>query len=106
MDIDSGNLVFQLKDKNLFKQQCFINGKWEDADNNATFDVINPSDSSLIGTMPNSTKKETKKAVNAAKTAWKEWKNLTGKDRSLIILNAIASFILITGITNTLVGKL
>ena len=28
------------------------------------------------------------------------------KDRSLIILNAIASFILITGITNTLVGKL
>ena len=28
------------------------------------------------------------------------------KDRSLIILNARASFILITGITNTLVGKL
>ena len=28
------------------------------------------------------------------------------KDRSLIILNAIASFILITGITNTLGGKL
>ena len=28
------------------------------------------------------------------------------KDRSLIILNAIASFILITGIANTLVGKL
>ena len=28
------------------------------------------------------------------------------KDMSLIILNAIASFILITGITNTLVGKL
>ena len=28
------------------------------------------------------------------------------KDRALIILNAIASFILITGITNTLVGKL
>ena len=85
MDIDSGNLVFQLKDKNLFKQQCFINGKWEDADNSATFDVINPSDSSLIGTMPNSSKKETIKAINAAKKAWKEWRNLTGKDRSLII---------------------
>ena len=28
------------------------------------------------------------------------------KDRSLIILNAIASFILVTGIANTLVGKL
>ena len=28
------------------------------------------------------------------------------KDRALIILNAIASFILITGITNTLIGKL
>ena len=28
------------------------------------------------------------------------------KDRALIILNAIASFILMTGITNTLVGKL
>ena len=28
------------------------------------------------------------------------------KDRALIILNAIAAFILVTGITNTLVGKL
>ena len=28
------------------------------------------------------------------------------KDRSLTILNAVASFILITGITNTLVGEL
>jgi len=85
MDIDAGGLVFQLKDQGLFKQQCFINGEWVDSDNGDTFDVINPSDLTIVGTMPNASKTETIRAIEAANNSWSDWKKLTGKDRSIII---------------------
>ena len=69
MDIDAGSLVFQLKDQGLFKQQCFINGEWVDSDNGDTFDVINPSDLTIVGTMPNASKTETIRAIDAANTS-------------------------------------
>ena len=31
MDFDETDLGMQLKDKNLFRQQCFIDGKWTDS---------------------------------------------------------------------------
>ncbi len=85
MDIDVSDLTFQLKDKNLFKQQCFIDGEWVDSDSGDTFDVYNPSDLSLVGTMPNVSKNETIRAIEAANSSWNNWKKLTGKDRSIII---------------------
>ena len=85
MDIDAGGLVFQLKDQSLFKQKCFINGEWVNSDNGDTFDVINPSDLTVVGTMPNASKKETIRAIDAANNSWSDWKKLTGKDRSIII---------------------
>ena len=69
MDIDVGDLSLQLKDKALFKQKCFIGGKWEEADNGEKFEVINPSNSSVVGTMPNVGKNETIKAIEAANNA-------------------------------------
>jgi succinate-semialdehyde dehydrogenase/glutarate-semialdehyde dehydrogenase len=74
-----------LKDKSLFIQKCFINGKWINASSEKTFDIQNPSDLSLIGSMPECSAVDTVNAVNAAKEAWISWKSLTGKDRSLII---------------------
>ncbi|MDB3955519.1 NAD-dependent succinate-semialdehyde dehydrogenase [Alphaproteobacteria bacterium] len=85
MDIDAGGLVFQLKDQSLFKQKCFINGEWVNSDNGDAFDVVNPSDLTVVGTMPNASKKETIRAIDAANNSWSDWKKLTGKDRSIII---------------------
>ena len=83
MDIDAGGLVFQLKDQSLFKQKCFINGEWVNSDNGDTFDIINPSDLTVVGSMPNASKKETIRAIDAANNSWSDWKKLTGKDRSI-----------------------
>ena len=85
MDIDAGSLILQLKDKELFKQQCFINGEWVDAVGGNTFAVKNPSDSSTIGTMPAISRNEVKKAIDSAHSSWLGWKKLTGKERSAII---------------------
>ena len=36
--------AFQLKDMTLFRQQCYIDGAWVDADDKATLAVHNPAD--------------------------------------------------------------
>ena len=76
-----------LKDKSLFIQKCFIDGVWEDAYNKDTFDIINPSDQTIVGTMPNCSQKDTIKAIEAAKRSWTEWRDLTGKERATFIRN-------------------
>src|SRR5690554_4253278 len=42
----------QLKDMSLFRQQCYIDGQWVDADDKSTFAVYNPADGQQIGTVP------------------------------------------------------
>ena len=46
-------IKMHLKDQSLFRQQCYINGEWVDADDGGTLDVTNPSGGSVIGTVPN-----------------------------------------------------
>ena len=76
-----------LKDKSLFIQKCFINGVWKDAKSKETFAIINPSDQTVIGTMPNCSQEDTVMAIEAAKLSWEKWKKLTGKERSVLIRN-------------------
>ncbi len=85
MDFDEVGLEMQLKDKKLFRQQCFINGEWVNSESGDIFDVYNPSDLSLIGNMPNCSKVDTIKAIEAANRSWGNWKKLSGKERSIII---------------------
>jgi succinate-semialdehyde dehydrogenase/glutarate-semialdehyde dehydrogenase len=44
--------ALQLKDISLFRQQCYIDGKWVDADDKSTLAVNNPADGLQIGTIP------------------------------------------------------
>lgn len=66
----------------LFRQQCYINGKWIDAHNKKTFPVFNPYDAQLLGYVPACGKEETQQAILAAETAWKFWRDLTAKQRA------------------------
>ena len=75
----------QLKDSSLFRQQCYVDGKWVDADSKATIDVHNPADGSLIGTVPNMGGAETKRAIEAANAAWPAWRVKTAKERAIIL---------------------
>jgi succinate-semialdehyde dehydrogenase/glutarate-semialdehyde dehydrogenase len=76
---------FQLKDMNLFRQQCYIDGQWADADNKATIAVHNPADGMQIGTVPNMGQAETRRAIEAANAAWPAWRAKTAKERSAIL---------------------
>jgi succinate-semialdehyde dehydrogenase/glutarate-semialdehyde dehydrogenase len=74
--------AFQLKDMSLFRQQCYINGEWVDADSKATLAVHNPADGQQLGTVPNVGAAETARAIEAANAAWPAWRAKTAKERA------------------------
>ena len=58
--------ALSLKDPSLFRQQCYIDGQWVDADSGKTIDVTNPATGEVLGTMPNMGTAETRRAIEAA----------------------------------------
>lgn len=75
----------QLKDANLFRQQAYLDGKWQDADNGKTIEVTNPATGEVIGTVPKMGSAETKRAIEAANKALPAWRAKTAKERAVII---------------------
>ncbi len=75
----------QLRNPSLFRQQCYINGQWINADNQKTFAVINPFDQHILGHVPECGEHETRRAIEAAGSAFLTWRALTPKERSDIL---------------------
>ena len=55
----------ELQDSSLFHTQAYIGGKWVDADNGKTIDVLNPANGELLGTVPLMGRAETERAIAA-----------------------------------------
>jgi succinate-semialdehyde dehydrogenase / glutarate-semialdehyde dehydrogenase len=73
---------FSLQDPDLFRRQAYIGGHWCDADNGATLEVNNPATGEILGTVPRMGATETRRAIEAAKNAWGDWRRKPAKDRS------------------------
>ncbi len=78
-------IKMHLKDQSLFRQQCYINGEWVDADDGGTLDVTNPSSGSVIGTVPKLGAAETARAIDAAEAAFQSWRKRTAKQRAVCL---------------------
>ncbi|MFT7588813.1 MAG: succinate-semialdehyde dehydrogenase/glutarate-semialdehyde dehydrogenase [Limisphaerales bacterium] len=81
----------QLKNNLLLRDKAFINGNWIDAESN--FEVLNPFNGRIIGTVPNLGIQETNEAIEAASNAFKVWKKETASNRAKI-LNKWAELVL------------
>ena len=77
--------TLQLKDTDLLKSQCYINGSWVDASNASTIAVLNPADGSHIASVPNAGKAQAQLAIDGAAKAQAEWKLRTAEDRARIL---------------------
>lgn len=75
----------KLRNPALFRQQCYIDGNWVDADGQSRIDVTNPANSALLGSVPDMGAAETHRAIAAADAAFKVWRNKTASERSLIL---------------------
>ena len=74
-----------LQDPTLFRQQCYVDGKWLDAKSGRATDVVNPADGQTIGTVPAFSAAETRAAIEAANRAFPAWRAKTAKERAQIL---------------------
>ena len=77
--------TFSLQDPDLFRQQAYIGGRWCDADSGATLKVNNPATGGILGTVPMMTANETRRAIEAAKAAFIDWRRKPAKERSVLL---------------------
>jgi len=77
--------ALKLKDPGLFRQQCYIDGRWCGADDAKTLSVSNPATGQPLGTVPNMGAAETRRAIEAANAAWPAWRAKTAKERAVIL---------------------
>ncbi len=75
----------ELKNKSLFRQECYIGGNWTKSYNGETIDVDNPATQETIGVVPKCGKNETREAIESANLAFNNWKDKTAKERSIIL---------------------
>jgi len=75
----------QLRDMNLFRQLCYINGAWVPARTAATIPVDNPATGQILGSVPNCGRDETRDAIAAAASAFADWRARTAKERATLL---------------------
>jgi succinate-semialdehyde dehydrogenase / glutarate-semialdehyde dehydrogenase len=75
----------KLKDQQLLRESCFIDGRWVAADSGATLPVNNPATAEQLGVIPNMGAAETRRAIAAAAAALPAWAARTAKDRATVM---------------------
>ena len=75
----------KLADMTLFREHCYVDGQWVDADDRSTIPVTNPADGSLLGVVPKFGAAETRRAIEAANRALPGWRAKTAKERAIIL---------------------
>ena len=65
-----------LKNPQLFRQQCYVDGAWVSSAQGQTQPVDNPATGEQLGTVPALSAEETRAAIEAASRAWPAWRDL------------------------------
>ena len=81
----ASDLRAMLKDPTLLCDKAFVAGEWVGADDGGTFEVTNPARGDVICTVPNLSRAEVARAIDAAHAAMKPWAAKTAKERANIL---------------------
>src|SRR5271156_177035 len=73
--------MMQLKDAQLLRQQCYIDGAWVDASGGERQNITNPATGQTLDHVPTMGAADTKRAIDAAARALGPWSRLTAKER-------------------------
>jgi succinate-semialdehyde dehydrogenase/glutarate-semialdehyde dehydrogenase len=85
MNAPTEHFSLKLEDQQLFRQQCYIDGRWQDADSGQTTPVTNPATGATIGSIPKMGAAETRRAIEAAERALPAWRAKTAKERASVL---------------------
>ncbi|HDZ57209.1 MAG TPA: NAD-dependent succinate-semialdehyde dehydrogenase [Pseudomonas xinjiangensis] len=76
----------RLNSQRLFRQQCYVGGKWLDARDGKTISVDNPATGEVIGSIPSLSAEETDSVIDIAQTAFEQWRSKTALERSDLLM--------------------
>src|SRR5262245_53488746 len=86
MDAAAASPVIRLiHDKELFREACYINGRWRPAEGGAAIPVDDPATGETIGAVPKFGRAEAREAIDAAAAAYPAWRKRTAKERAVIL---------------------
>ena len=77
--------MVELKDGALFRERCYVDGKWIAASSGATIPVDNPATGAVIGVVPACGAAEARTAIDAAERAGLAWRMTTARERAVIL---------------------
>ena len=77
--------MLNLKDTHLLRAQAFIDGQWIEADDKETFAVTNPATGRIVGSVPRCGRAETRRAIDAADTAFFLWRDRPAKEKAALM---------------------
>jgi succinate-semialdehyde dehydrogenase/glutarate-semialdehyde dehydrogenase len=81
----SARVASELKDPRLFREACYVEGQWIQASSGQTIGVDNPATKEIIGRVPKLSGSETRRAIEAANTAFPSWSKKIAKERAAIL---------------------
>jgi succinate-semialdehyde dehydrogenase/glutarate-semialdehyde dehydrogenase len=73
------------------EHQMFIAGEWVGSESGATFEATAPSTGEVIGTVPEGTRDDVRRAVRAAARAFETWSGLSAFDRAAAMRRVAAA---------------
>ena len=74
-----------LTDPALLRSEAYLDGDWVGAESNASRDVRNPADTSVLGQVACLGAEDAAKAVDAAHETWPTWAGMLPQERSAIL---------------------
>ncbi|MCB2107941.1 MAG: NAD-dependent succinate-semialdehyde dehydrogenase [Rhodobacteraceae bacterium] len=75
----------RLKDPTLLKDRAYVAGAWIESGSKKTFNIVNPSDGSVVSPVPDCGVEETKRAIESAAKAFPAWRAKTAKERAVVL---------------------
>ena len=77
--------MLPLKDTDLIRSQCLIDGRWVGAPDGALIEVTRPAGGHRLGAVPRLDAATVQAAIDAAAAAWPAWRREAGKFRAAIL---------------------
>ncbi len=77
--------MMKLSDPDLLRQLCYLDGRWQAAQDAATLSVRNPANGAEIGKIPNMGGLDARRAISAAANAQPAWAARTAKERAVLM---------------------
>src|SRR3546814_16048083 len=79
----------QLADPRLFREQCYIDGRWPDTDRGAVIEVTNPASGAELGTSRKMGAAERRRALPQAQQTCPPWRKLLHTGRGTSTRNGV-----------------